>query len=200
MERDYAILGAHLCPWRAVRRSRRRQRGSRAGGGEERIRRQHKAGKKTARERSISCSTGLLTEIAMFVVHQSHDFGMDEQRFPGDGIVTGLGTHPRPPGVRLRSGFHGLRGSLSRPTPANLAKIMDLAMKTGTPVWASTIRRRANPGGRRPLAGYADISCGTALASRRRAPDLRSSSVRGGAVYSRPSTASLHGPKHLVMF
>src|SRR2546425_5451450 len=66
-------------------------------GGEERVRRQHKAGKKTARERlDLLLDPGSFMEIDRFVVHQSHDFGMAEQKIPGDGVVTGdlLLRHP----------------------------------------------------------------------------------------------------------
>src|SRR2546429_6876925 len=82
------------------------------GGGEERIRRQHKAGKKTARERlDLLLDPGSFTEIDKFVVHQSYDFGLDAQKFPGDGVVPRSGPHPRRPGFALRPEFTGLRGS-----------------------------------------------------------------------------------------
>ena len=62
------------------------------GGGEERIQRQHEAGKKTARERlELLLDPGSFVEIDRFVAHRCHDFGMDEQQVPGDGVVTGYG-------------------------------------------------------------------------------------------------------------
>ena len=77
--------------------SRRNQQAD-AAGGPERIERQHKAGKKTARERlEILLDKGSFAEVDRFVVHQNHDFGMDAQRIPGDGVVTGSGrVHGRP--------------------------------------------------------------------------------------------------------
>src|SRR6184192_4919450 len=71
---------------------RRRHVEAELAGGEDRIRRQHKAGKKTARERlELLLDPGSFTEIDKFVVHQSHDFGMAEQRVLGDGVLTGSG-------------------------------------------------------------------------------------------------------------
>src|SRR5262249_12116033 len=71
---------------------RRRHAQAELGGGEERIRRQHKAGKKTARERlELLLDPGSFLEIDRFVVHQSHDFGMEEQKVLGDGVITGSG-------------------------------------------------------------------------------------------------------------
>src|SRR5262249_2988302 len=77
---------------------RRLGRGAEVGGGEERIARQHKAGKKTARERiELLVDKGSFDELDRFVVHQAADFGMAEQRIPGDGVVTGAGRiHGRP--------------------------------------------------------------------------------------------------------
>ena len=77
---------------------RRRHAEAEVAGGEDRVRRQHKAGKQTARERlGLLLDPGSFTEMDKFVVHQSHDFGMEEQRIPGDGVVTGTGRiHGRP--------------------------------------------------------------------------------------------------------
>ena len=77
---------------------RRRHAEAELAGGEERIRRQHKAGKKTARERlEILLDAGSFSEIDKLVVHQSRDFDMAAQRTPGDGVVTGSGRiHGRP--------------------------------------------------------------------------------------------------------
>ena len=94
---------------------RRRNAQAELGGGEERIRRQHKAGKKTARERlELLLDPGSFLEIDKFVVHQSHDFGMEDQRVPGDGVVTGSGRiHGRPVFVFAQD-FTVFGGSLSR--------------------------------------------------------------------------------------
>src|SRR5258705_3307739 len=114
---------------------RRRNAQAELGGGEERIRRQHKAGKKTARERlELLLDPGSFLEIDRFVVHQSHDFGMEEQRVPGDGVVTGSGRiHGRTVFVFAQD-FTVFGGSLSQAYAPEICKGMDLAMKTGTPV------------------------------------------------------------------
>ncbi len=89
---------------------RRRNEAAELAGGAERIARQHKAGKKTARERiELLVDKGSFNEMDRLVVHQSVDFGMEDQHIPGDGVVTGSGAHPRAAGVRVRAGLHGLR-------------------------------------------------------------------------------------------
>src|SRR6267143_1165044 len=87
-----------MSPDERLEELRRRNRDAELGGGEERIRRQHKAGKKTARERlELLLDPASFLELDRFVVHQTHDFGMAEQRIPGDGVVTGSGRiHGRP--------------------------------------------------------------------------------------------------------
>ena len=83
-----------------------------------------------------SCSTRAPSRSTdKLVVHRCRDFGMEEQRIPGDGVVTGLRPDRRPAGLRLRPGLHRLRRlAVARPTPRRSCKIMDLAMKTGAPV------------------------------------------------------------------
>src|SRR6185503_489022 len=105
------------------------------GGGEDRIRRQHKAGKKTARERlELLLDPGSFLEVDKFVVHQSHDFGMELQQVLGDGVVTGSGRiHGRSVFVFAQD-FTVFGGSLSEAYARKICKIMDLAMKTGVPV------------------------------------------------------------------
>src|SRR5579863_3742521 len=86
---------------------RRRHANAEAGGGEERMQRQHKEGKLSARERiDLLLDAGTFEEMDKLVRHRTTDFGMDQQVIDGDGFVTGYG-HIRPPGVRLRAGFHG---------------------------------------------------------------------------------------------
>src|SRR5438045_8611765 len=71
----------------------KRKRESELGGGEARIERQHAEGKLTARERiALLFDPGSFQELDQLVVHRSNDFGMDAQRIPGDGVVTGYGT------------------------------------------------------------------------------------------------------------
>src|SRR5438552_556324 len=90
METEIIIIA--MSPDERLEELRRRNRAAELGGGEERIRRQHKAGKKTARERlEPLLDPGSFLELDRFVVHQTHDFGMAEQRIPGDGVVTGPG-------------------------------------------------------------------------------------------------------------
>ena len=165
----------------------RRQAEAELAGGEARIRRQHKAGKKTARERiELLCDKGSFTEIDRFVVHQSHDFGMEEQRIPGDGVVTGTGRiHGRPAFVFAQD-FTVFGGSLSEAYARKICKIMDLAMKVGAPIIGLN-----DSGGARiqegvvSLAGYADIFLRNTLASGV-VPQISAimGPCAGGAVYS----------------
>jgi propionyl-CoA carboxylase beta chain len=165
----------------------RRQFQAELGGGRERIQRQHEAGKKTARERIL----GLLdkdsfTELDMFVVHQCRDFGMESQKVPGDGVVTGSGrVHGRPVFVFAQD-FTVFGGSLSESYARKICKIMDLAMKAGVPIIGLN-----DSGGARiqegvvSLAGYADIFLRNTLASGV-IPQISAimGPCAGGAVYS----------------
>ena len=166
---------------------RRRQAQAELGGGEERIRRQHKAGKKTARERlDLLLDPGSFLEIDRFVVHQSHDFGMEDQKVLGDGVVTGSGRiHGRPVFVFAQD-FTVFGGSLSEAYARKICKVMDLAMKTGAPIIGLN-----DSGGARiqegvvSLAGYADIFLRNTLASGV-VPQISAimGPCAGGAVYS----------------
>jgi propionyl-CoA carboxylase beta chain len=166
---------------------RRRHAEAELGGGEERIRRQHKAGKKTARERlEVLLDPGSFLEVDKFVVHQSHDFGMQEQRVPGDGVVTGSGKiHGRTVFVFAQD-FTVFGGSLSEAYARKICKVMDLALKTGAPVIGLN-----DSGGARiqegvvSLAGYADIFLRNTLASGV-VPQISAvmGPCAGGAVYS----------------
>src|SRR3989441_10922035 len=146
---------------------RRRHTEALQSGGEERVRRQHKAGKKTARERlELLLDAGSFMEVDKFVVHQSHDFDMAEQRFSGDGVVTGSGRiHDRPVFVFAQD-FTVFGGSLSETHARKICKIMDLAMKTGAPIIGLN-----DSGGARiqegvvSLAGYAEVFLRNTLAS-----------------------------------
>ena len=166
---------------------RRRRREAELGGGEERVRRQHKAGKKTARERlELLLDPGSFAELDQLVVHQSHDFGMEEQRVLGDGVVTGSGRiHGRPAFVFAQD-FTVFAGSLSEAYARKICKVMDLAMKTGVPIIGLN-----DSGGARiqegvvSLAGYADIFLRNTLASGV-IPQISAvmGPCAGGAVYS----------------
>src|SRR5437899_392553 len=176
-----------MSPDERLEEVRRRNREAELGGGEERIRRQHKAGKKTARERlELLLDPGSLLELDRFVVHQIHDFEMAEQRIPGDGVVTGSGRiHGRPVFVFAQD-FTVFGGSLSDAYARKICKIMDLAMKTGVPVIGLN-----DSGGARiqegvaSLGGYADIFLRNTLASGV-VPQISAimGPCAGGAVYS----------------
>ena len=146
---------------------RRRNVEAELAGGDERVRRQHKAGKKTARERlELLLDAGSFMEVDKFVVHQSHDFDMAGQRTLGDGVVTGSGRiHGRPAFVFAQD-FTVFGGSLSDTHARKICKIMDLAMKTGVPIIGLN-----DSGGARiqegvvSLAGYAEVFLRNTLAS-----------------------------------
>src|SRR5215813_1582277 len=165
----------------------RRQAEAELAGGDERVRRQHKTGKKTARERlEILLDAGSFSEIDKLVVHQSHDFDMASQRIPGDGVVTGSGRiHGRPVFVFAQD-FTVFGGSLSEAHARKICKIMDLAVKTGAPIIGLN-----DSGGARiqegvvSLAGYADVFLRNTLASGV-VPQISAimGPCAGGAVYS----------------
>jgi propionyl-CoA carboxylase beta chain len=165
----------------------RRNQAAELGGGADRIDRQHRAGKKTARERlELLLDKGSFAEVDKLVVHQGRDFGMDAQRIPGDGVVVGSGRmHGRPVFVFAQD-FTVFGGSLSEAYAGKICKIMDLALKTGVPVIGLN-----DSGGARiqegvvSLAGYADIFLRNTLASGV-VPQISAimGPCAGGAVYS----------------
>ena len=108
---------------------------ARVGGGEKRIEAQHKKGKLTARERlELLLDVDSFEEYDMFVEHRSEDFGMDEMRIPGDGVVTGWGTINGRLVFVFSQDFTVFGGSLSEAHAEKICKIMDQAMKVGAPV------------------------------------------------------------------
>jgi propionyl-CoA carboxylase beta chain len=165
----------------------KRKRLSELGGGEKRIDRQHAEGKLTARERvSLLFDPGSFQELDQLVVHRSSDFGMDAQRIPGDGVVTGYGTINGRLVYAFAQDFTVFGGSLSETHAAKIVKIMDLAMKNGAPVVGLN-----DSGGARiqegvvSLGGYADIFLRNTLASGV-VPQISAimGPCAGGAVYS----------------
>jgi propionyl-CoA carboxylase beta chain len=182
-----------------VEELRRRNEAAELGGGAERIERQHRAGKKTARERIEGLvDKGSFGEVDRLVVHQSHDFGMDAQRIPGDGVVTGSGRiHGRPVFVFAQD-FTVFGGSLSETYARKICKIMDLALKAGVPIIGLN-----DSGGARiqegvvSLAGYADIFLRNTLASGV-VPQISAimGPCAGGAVYSPAITDFVFMVKH----
>ncbi len=162
---------------------------SRAGGGVERLKKQHAAGKLSARERvELLADPGSFDEIDPFVVHQCRDFGMGEPALliPGDGVVAGSVRVEGRPVFVFAQDFTVFGGSLSETNAAKICKIMDLAMKIGAPVVGLN-----DSGGARiqegvgSLAGYADIFLRNTLASGV-VPQISAilGPCAGGAVYS----------------
>ena len=163
------------------------ERRAEAGGGEARQRRQHDAGKLTARERiDLFFDPGTFREIDKLVTHRCRDFGMETQLVPGDGVVAGHGEVEGRLVYAFAQDFTVFGGSLSETNAAKIVKIMDLAMKNGAPVVGLN-----DSGGARiqegvaSLAGYADIFLRNTLASGV-IPQLSAimGPCAGGAVYS----------------
>jgi len=146
---------------------RRKYAAARAGGGPDRIERQHAAGKLTARERiEALVDPGSFEELDALVVHRCHDFGMEQQRIPGDGVITGHARVDGRPVFVFAQDFTVFGGSLSETFAEKVCKIMDLAMKVGAPIIGLN-----DSGGARiqegvvSLAGYANIFLRNTLAS-----------------------------------
>jgi propionyl-CoA carboxylase beta chain len=129
------------------------------GGGEKRIEAQHAKGKLTARERiSLLLDPGTFEELGMLVTHRSTNFGLDKQKFLGDGVVTGYGKVNGRLIYVFSQDFTVLGGSLAEAHAEKICKIMDLALENGAPVVGLN-----DSGGARiqegvvSLGGYADI-------------------------------------------
>src|SRR3982074_542840 len=105
------------------------------GGGEERLKRHHDAGKLTARERiELLFDPGTFEEVDKLVTHRCRDFGMEAQIIPGDGVVAGHGLVDGRQVCRVAQDFAVFGGSLSETNAAKIVKIMDLAMNLGAPI------------------------------------------------------------------
>ena len=157
------------------------------GGGQKRIDAQHKKGKLTARERlELLFDKDSFEEIGMLVQHRSTNFGLDKQKFLGDGVVTGYGLIEGRLVYAFSQDFTVLGGSLAEAHAEKICKIMDLAVKNGAPVIGLN-----DSGGARiqegvvSLGGYADIFYRNTLASGV-VPQLSAimGPCAGGAVYS----------------
>src|SRR5580658_9548174 len=157
------------------------------GGGAERIQKQHEGGKLTARERlELLLDPDSFVEIGRFVTHRCTDFGMEEQKVLGDGVVTGHGTVDGRKVFVFAQDFTVFGGSLSGAYAQKICKVMDLAMRVGAPVIGLN-----DSGGARiqegvsSLAGYADIFLRNTLASGV-VPQISCvmGPCAGGAVYS----------------
>lgn len=157
------------------------------GGGQKRIDAQHQKGKLTARERiDLLLDEGSFQEVDMLVKHQYSDFGLDKQRYYGDGVVTGHGLIEGRQVFVFSQDFTVLGGSLSEAYGKKICKIMDLAMKVGAPLIGLN-----DSGGARiqegvvSLGAYADIFLRNTLASGV-VPQISAimGPCAGGAVYS----------------
>jgi propionyl-CoA carboxylase beta chain len=160
---------------------------SRKGGGEERIEAQHQRGRLTARERiDLLLDKGSFREIDAFVVHRTNDFGLDQQKYLGDSVVTGWGTIDGRLVYVFSQDFTVFGGSLGEAHAEKVCKILDMAMKNGAPVIGLN-----DSGGARiqegvvSLGGYADIFLRNTLASGV-IPQISAimGPCAGGAVYS----------------
>jgi len=158
-----------------------------AGGGSERIERQHASGKMTARERvEFLLDDGTFEEFDRFKKHRSLDFGMENQHYPGDGVVAGHGLIDGRRVFVFAQDFTVFGGSLSETNAEKICKVMDMAMKVGAPVIGLN-----DSGGARiqegvvSLGGYADIFLRNTLASGV-VPQISAimGPCAGGAVYS----------------
>jgi propionyl-CoA carboxylase beta chain len=129
------------------------------GGGPERVAKQHAAGKLTARERiERLLDPGSFEELDKFVTHRCSDFDMQNQKFLGDGVVTGYGTVGGRPIYVFSQDFTVFGGSLSGAHAAKICKLMDLAVKTGAPVIGLNDSGGARiQEGVESLGGYAEI-------------------------------------------
>lgn len=160
---------------------------AKSGGGEKKLKAQHDKGKLSARERiELLVDEGTFDEIDMFVKHRSTDFGLDKQKYPGDGVITGFAKINKRPVALFSQDFTVFGGSLSEAHAEKICKIMDMALKNGIPVIGLN-----DSGGARiqegvvSLGGYADIFLRNTLTSGV-VPQISAilGPCAGGAVYS----------------
>ena len=165
----------------------RRRQAAHAGGGEARISTQHAKGKLTARERlDVLLDAGSFEELDTYVEHDCIDFGMEDNRIPGDGVVTGSGTINGRLVFVFSQDFTVFGGSLSKRHAEKICKMIDMAMRVGAPVIGLN-----DSGGARiqegvaSLGGYADVFQRNVLASGVIPQiSLIMGPCAGGAVYS----------------
>jgi propionyl-CoA carboxylase beta chain len=164
-----------------------RNRLAEAGGGEARVARQHGEGKWTARERiKFLLDEGTFEEFDRFVTHRTTDFGLDRQKYYGDGVVTGHGLVDGRKVFVFAQDFTVFGGSLSETHAEKICKIMDMAVRVGAPVIGLNDSGGARiQEGVRSLAGYADIFLRNVLSSGV-VPQISCimGPCAGGAVYS----------------
>jgi len=172
-----------------IQRMRKLRERAKLGGGKERIEKQHKQGKLTARERiDLLLDPNSFIELDPFIVHQCTDFRMADKKIPGDGVVTGYGTINGRLVYVFSQDFTVFGGSLGEMFAKKVCKLMDLAMKTGAPVIGLN-----DSGGARiqegvaSLGGYGDVFFKNVIASGV-VPQISAimGPCAGGAVYSPP--------------
>lgn len=157
------------------------------GGGQARIDKQHEAGKLTARERiELLLDTGSFVELDRLVTHRCNDFGMENTKIPGDGVITGYGTVAGRTVCVFAQDFTVFGGSLSGAYAKKICKVMDHALRVGAPIVGLNDSGGARiQEGVESLAGYADIFLRNTLASGV-VPQISAilGPCAGGAVYS----------------
>ncbi len=177
----------------------KRRAAARLGGGQKRIDSQHDKGKLTARERvELLLDAGSFEEFDMFVSHRCTDFGMQDNRYPGDGVVTGWGTINDRQVYVFSQDFTVAGGSLSETHAEKICKIMDMAVQNGAPIIGLN-----DSGGARiqegvaSLAGYAEVFQRNILASGA-VPQISviMGPCAGGAVYSPAMTDFIFMVRH----
>jgi len=175
------------------------------GGGQDRIDRQHKSGRLTARERlELLLDPGTFVEIDKFVTHRCTDFGMAEQKIPGDGVVTGHGLIEGRQVFVFSQDFTVFGGSLSGAFAAKICKVMDLAAKVGAPLVGLNDGAGARiQEGVVSLGGYGDVFLRNVLCSGV-IPQLSliMGPCAGGAVYSPAMTdfiLMVKGTSHMMI-
>lgn len=176
-----------MAPAKQIVKLRQKRDSASLGGGEKRIQEQHEKGKLTARERiALLVDPDSFEEYDLFVTHRCSDFGMQDQVFEGDGVVTGSATINERVVYLFAQDFTVIGGSLSKTYAEKICKIMDMALKNGCPVIGLN-----DSGGARiqegvdALAGYAEIFWRNVMASGV-IPQLSAilGPCAGGAVYS----------------
>ena len=177
----------------------RRRAESEQGGGEARLKAQHEKGKLSARERlDLLLDEGSFVELDRFVLHRSTDFGLDQQKYYGDGVITGHGKIDGRLVYIFSQDFTVFGGSLSEAFAEKIVKIMDLALRNGAPVIGLN-----DSGGARiqegvvSLGGYAEIFLRNTLASGV-VPQVSAilGPCAGGAVYSPAITDFTYMVRH----
>jgi propionyl-CoA carboxylase beta chain len=170
-----------------LRELRERRKSALLGGGEERIKKIHDAGRLTARERiNVLFDPGTFQELGVFVTHRCADFGMDKQRITGDGVVAGHGKVNGRLTYAFAQDFTVFGGTMSEANASKICRLMDLAMENGAPIIGLN-----DSGGARiqegvaSLGGYADVFLRNTLASGV-IPQVSAimGPCAGGAVYS----------------